>query len=139
MSFTRILVVDDFLPWHRFIREIVESDADLQVIAVAADGFEAVQKAIELKPDLILMDVSLPGMNGFQAAQQIRTSCPESKILFLSEHRDSDHIKVAFDVGGSGYVLKTDSKPDLVRGIKCILGGQQYVSQSLKDWGSIPH
>ena len=106
---------------------------DLKVIATAIDGFEAIQKAIELQPDVILMDVSLPGMNGREATRHIRILCPASKILFLSEHRGSKLIEVAFPVGGFGYILKSDSHADLLIGIRAVLRGQRFVSRSLTD------
>ena len=138
MSVTQILVVDDFLPWQRFVSLMFESEPDLRIITVASDGLEAVQKAKELQPGVILMDVSLPGMNGFEATRQIRIFSPGSKILFLSEHRSSDLIQAAFDVGASGYVLKSDSYLDLVPGIRAVLHNQQFVSQSLTDWRQNP-
>jgi len=91
-----------------------ESEAYCDIICSSADGSEAVQKAQELQPDVILMDVNLPGMSSFEAACKIRILSPRSKILFVSEHRDYDIIQAAFDAGGSGYVLKLDSSSDLV-------------------------
>lgn len=134
MSVTKILVVDDFLPWQQIVQEMLQSEADLKIIATATDGLEAVQKATELQPDVILMDLSLPRMNGFEAARQIRAASPASKILFLSNNRDFGLVEGALQVGGSGYVLKSDSSLDLVTGIRVILRGQQFVSRSVKDW-----
>jgi len=137
MPFARILVIDDFLPWQHFVQGILESETDLKIIATATDGLEAVQKAKELQPDIILMDLSLPRMNGFEATRQIRMLSPASKILFLSEHRGSDLIESAFRVGGLGYVLKSDSYSDLLTGIRVLLRGQQVVSHSLIDWRDV--
>jgi DNA-binding NarL/FixJ family response regulator len=100
----------------------------------AGDGLEAVQKAKEVQPGLILMDVTLPEMNGIEATRLIHILCPGSKVLFLSEHRDSAVIQTAFDVGASGYVLKSDSSADLIPGIRSVLLGQQFVSRSLAEW-----
>ena len=86
MPVKQILLLDDSLPWQRFVREMFESEADLKIIGTATDGSEAIQKARELQPDVILMDISLPGLNGFEATRQIRTLSLASKILFLSEH-----------------------------------------------------
>jgi DNA-binding NarL/FixJ family response regulator len=104
------------------------------VITIAPDGLEAVQKANELRPEVILMDVNLPGMNGIEAARQIRGVSPGSKILFLSMHGDSEIVQAAFDAGGSGYVLKLDFNRDLIPAIRSILLGQQFVSHSLRGW-----
>ena len=135
MPATQILVVDDFLPWQCFIQQMFESETDLKIIATAADGLEAIQKATELQPDVILMDVSLPKLNGFEATRHIRMLSPASLILFLSEHRGPDLIEAAFKAGAWGYVLKADSNSDLFTGIRAILRGQQFVSHSLKDAG----
>jgi len=134
MTVTHILLVDDYLPWHAFVFEVFEPETDLKIIATAVDGFEAVRKAKDLQPDLILMDGSLPGMNGFEATRIIRSSSPRSKIVFLSEHRGVDVIQGAFDAGGSGYVLKSDSNTDLIRGLRAVLLGKQFVSHSLTEW-----
>jgi DNA-binding NarL/FixJ family response regulator len=133
MSATQILVVDDFLPWQRFVLELFASQHDLQIGAVAADGLDAVQKAKEMHFNLILMDLGLPGMNGIEATRQIRILSPRSKILFVSEHSGLEFVKAAFDVGASGYVLKSDSYSDLIPGARTVLLGQQYVSQSLAN------
>lgn len=131
MSVTKILIVDDFLPWHRFVRRVLESETDFKVIATAADGFEAVQKTTKLRPDVILMDINLPGMSGVDATREIRKVSPTSKVLFLSEHRATDLIKTTFRVGGVGYVLKSDCSSDLLMGIRSILGGERFLSRSL--------
>lgn len=130
----QILVVDDFLPWQRFVFRLFEPHMDLRIMAVANDGFQAVQKAKELQPDLILMDLSLPGLNGIEATREILTISPASKILFVSEHRGSDVIQAALEAGASGYVLKSDSHSDLIRGVRAVLAGEQFVSSSLRNW-----
>ena len=135
MPHINILVVDDFLPWHEFVVEMFESeDADSNIFSFAVDGWEAVQKAQELQPDLILMDISLPVMDGFEAARKIRALSPRSKILFVSERRSREYIQAALDAGASGYILKSDANSDLFQGIAAALGDQQFISRSLKDW-----
>jgi DNA-binding NarL/FixJ family response regulator len=127
----QILVVDDFLPWHCLVQKTLESETDLKIRAIATDGLEAVQKATELRPDVILMDISLPKMNGFEATRHIRLLSSASRILFLSEHRGFDLIEAAFQSGGLGYVLKSDAGSDLLTGIRAVLRGQLFVSRSL--------
>jgi DNA-binding NarL/FixJ family response regulator len=135
MSAKKILIVDDFLPWQRFVSTMFESETDLKIVSVAFDGVEAAKKAKELRPDMILMDISMPLMNGIESTRQIRVLSPESKILFLSESRDPDLIRAAFEAGGFGYVLKSDANSDLIPGVRAVLRDQQFVSQTLKDWG----
>lgn len=134
MSTTKILVVDDFHPWHQFALEILKHEKNLTIVAFASDGREAVEKAVQWQPEIILMDVSLPVMSGFEATGRIREASPNSRILFVSEHRGSDLIQMAFDVGGSGYILKSDSNSDLLRGVRAVLRGEQFVSKSLGAW-----
>ena len=110
------------------------SSVDLQITGLAADGFEAVQKAKELRPTLVLMDVGLPGLNGIEAAREIRAHSPECIILFVSEHRGSELIQAAFDIGASGYILKSDSTSDLIHGVRAVVEGNQFVSTTLTNW-----
>ena len=134
MSHTKILVVDDFLPWQQFVSEMFQSQGDANIVYFAFNGSEAIQKAEELQPDVILMDIGLPVMNGFEATRKIRVVSLRSKILFVSERRSHDYVQGAFDAGASGYVLKSDAGSDLLQGIATVKTGRQFVSQSLKDW-----
>src|SRR5882672_11695425 len=95
MSSARILVVEDYEPFQRFIRSTLEKKPELQVICSVSDGLEAVQKAEELQPDLILLDIGLPKLNGIEAARRIRKLSPKSKILFFSENRSLEIVEEA--------------------------------------------
>jgi len=131
MSLVQILVVDDSLHWRCFALKYFKTKTEFKIIGVAVDGLEAVQKVDELRPDVILMDVNLPGMDGIKATRQIRKVYPSSKILFVSMVGDFAIVQAAFDVGGSGYVLKQDCGHDLIPAIRAILLGQRFVSRSL--------
>jgi len=134
MPVTQVLVVDDFLPWLRFVRVMFESRRDLNIIAVAVDGLEAVQKAQELQPDLILLDIGLPTMNGIEAARRIRRLSPNSKILFVSNEASREVAEEAIRLGAPGYLLKPDAARDLLLAVDAILRGELFVSSRLTPY-----
>ena len=136
-SLVRLLVVDDVELWRTFVRMHLEKEPNLHVISVAADGLDAVRKAEELRPDLILLDISLPGLNGLEVARQICAVAPRSTILFLSGESDADVVRHAFSAGGLGYVLKSDAARDLIPAIESVLLGRRFVSSSLRDFNDV--
>jgi len=123
----RVLVVDDYQPCLRFILSILQEMPELQVVAQASDGQEAVQKAVQLKPDLSLLDIGLPTLNGIEAARQIRDDDPEAKICFLSAQRSEDVVREALSTG-SGYVVKSSAARELLQAVIAVLNGEQFVS-----------
>jgi DNA-binding NarL/FixJ family response regulator len=131
MSLVRILVVDDFCPWRGLILQQLSLFPDMRVVGVASDGLEAVVKAEEFQPDLVLLDIRLPTVNGIEAARQIRRLVPGAKILFLSSNADVDVVRVALDAGGHGYVLKWDAAAALMPGIEAVLRGEKFLSCGL--------
>ena len=92
-----------------------------------SDGLEAVQKAQELKPDLIVLDIGLPKLNGIEAAQRIRRLSPQSKILFVSQESSADVVQKAFSLGGCGYVVKMEAAGELLAAVDAVLRGEQFV------------
>jgi DNA-binding NarL/FixJ family response regulator len=128
----RILIVDDFAPWRGFVSTIVQIQPQWQVIGEASDGLEAVQKAEELTPDLILLDIGLPKLNGIEAARQIRKVAPNSKILFVSTYASWEIAEWALDTGASGYVVKLDAGHELAKAMEAAFQGNRYISSSLK-------
>jgi DNA-binding NarL/FixJ family response regulator len=133
ISPVRVLLVDDFKPWHRFISATLQARPELQVIGQAFDGLQAVQQAQQLQPDLILLDIGLPTMNGIDAARRIREVSANSKILFLSENRSSDIAEEALRTGALGYVVKSDAASELLPAIQSVLRGERFVSVILTD------
>jgi DNA-binding NarL/FixJ family response regulator len=127
----RILVVDDFEPFRVFVFSVFSKSAEFQIICEASDGLEAVQKAEELKPDLILLDIGLPKLNGIQAARQIRKLAPSSKILFLSQESSADVVQEALDLGAMGYVVKTYAGSELLAAVEAVCQGRRFVSAGL--------
>jgi DNA-binding NarL/FixJ family response regulator len=133
LSTIRILVADDYERWRRQVRSLLQARPEWQVIAEATDGPETVQKAEELKPDLILLDIGLPKLSGIEAARQIRQLSPNSKIIFLSMYNSPDVVQTGLSTGARGYVRKTDVKRELLPAMDAVLQGKQFVSSSLKD------
>lgn len=131
MSTIRVLVVDDFQAWRQFVCSTLQKNPELQVVGEASDGLEAVHKAKELQPDLIVLDLGLPTLNGIEAARQILKLTPESKILFLTQESYADVIQAALNSGAQGYVLKARAAIDLLPAVKAVLEGRQFVSSGL--------
>ena len=131
MSSLRVLVVEDFVPFWQVIRSTLAERPNVQVIDEVADGLEAVQKAELLEPDLVLLDIGLPTLNGIEAARQIRKRAPDSKIIFVSQESSWDVVQEALNLGAWGYVLKERIANDLLPAVKTVLEGRQFVSFGL--------
>jgi DNA-binding NarL/FixJ family response regulator len=127
----RVLVVDDNEPWRRFFSSALQKVPEYQVIGEASDGLEAVRQAQLRQPDLILLDIGVPTLNGIEAAGRIREVSPTSIILFVSENRSLDIVEKALSTGACGYVVKSDAASDLMLAVKAVLQGKQFVSASL--------
>jgi DNA-binding NarL/FixJ family response regulator len=128
VSLLRILLVEDFLPFRQFTCSMLATKPELQVVCQVSDGLEAVQKAEELKPDLILLDIGLPSLNGIEAARQIRELSPESKIIFLSQDSSPDVMQEALGLGAWGYIVKSRAQSDLLAAVDAIILGERFVS-----------
>ncbi len=135
LSPVRILVVDDFVDWQRCVCDYVQQNRRFHVVAFASDGLEAVQIAQELQPDLILLDIRLPHLDGIAAASQIRKVAPDCKILFLTQELDPTVAQAALSSGGDGYVIKSDATEELIAAMEAVLLGKKFVSARLNDRG----
>jgi len=133
MPVFRTLIVDDNEPLRRVLRSILQQRDDLQIIGEASDGLEAVQKARILRPDLILLDIDLPRLNGIQAARRLRDLVPLAKVLFFGVESSSDVVREAFNVGGAGYIYKLNIGSELLPAIETVLRGKQFVGSGLED------
>jgi DNA-binding NarL/FixJ family response regulator len=129
----KILLADDHTVLSDGLRILIESQADLRVVAVASDGRQAVQLAQELSPDLVLMDVSMPGLNGIEAARQIQAACPEIHLLMLSMHADTEYVHRALKAGAQGYILKESAGAEVLQAIRIVLGGKNYFSPKIRE------
>jgi len=127
----RVLVVEDFEPFRRFACSTLQKETEVEVVGEVSDGLEAVQQAQQMQPDLILLDIGLPTINGIEAARRIRECAPQSKILFVSENRSPDMVQEALRTGAGGYVLKSDAASELLLAVKTVLEGKRFVSASL--------
>jgi DNA-binding NarL/FixJ family response regulator len=134
LSSCRILIADDYSSWRRQTRLLFQPKPQWEVIAEAEDGLEAVQKAGELKPDLIVLDIGLPKLNGIEAARRIRQLAPNSKIVFLTQNNDLDVVRAALDTGALGYVHKASARRELLQAVDAALEGKQFVDSSLKGY-----
>jgi DNA-binding NarL/FixJ family response regulator len=126
-------VVDDVAPWRQRVRSIIEAQPGLRVVGEASDGLAALQKAEELKPDLILLDISLPKLNGLEAEHRLCELVPSAKLLFLTQNNDPDIVQAALSNGAQGYVLKTDAGSELLTAIEAVLHGEKFVSSGIKQ------
>jgi DNA-binding NarL/FixJ family response regulator len=135
MSSIRILVVDDHEVVRRVICSLVSSDPALDVVCQSADGEGAVEKAEELQPDLVLLDIGLPGISGIEAGRRIRRVSPDSYIIFLSQHDSLQMVQDALRVGGHGYVTKMDAGAELLKAIRTVREGKHFVSQRIVSQG----
>ena len=132
-SSVRVLVVDDYEPWRRFVSTTLQKQPGLQVSGEASDGLEAVQKAEELQPDLIVLDIGLPTLTGIEAARRIRKVSPKSKILFISQESSADVVQEALASGALGYVVKVHAGSDLLPAVGAVLEGRQFVSSGSRN------
>lgn len=130
----RVLVVDDYEPWRRHFSTTLRKQQGLQVVGEVSDGLEAVQKAEELQPDLVLLDIGLPRLNGIEAARRIRKVSAATKIVLVSG--SSDIAEVALKAGACGCVVKWDASRELLPVVKAVLEGKRFVSSSSADCGS---
>ncbi len=124
-------MVEDFEPFRRFSRSTLGSLPNLQIVGEVSDGLEAVRIAAQLQPDLVLLDIGLPTLDGLEAARQIRTHCPASKIIFVTLESDEYFVQEAFRIGAMAYVTKSRARKELLDAVNAVLDGRQFVSSVL--------
>jgi len=123
-----VIVVEDFLSFRKYVCSKLEERPELQVICEVSDGLEAVHKAAVLQPDLILLDVGLPTLNGIEVARRLRELAPKSKVIFLSQETATDFVHQAVSLDAWGYVFKMHAEVDLLQAIDAVLSGQRFIS-----------
>jgi DNA-binding NarL/FixJ family response regulator len=134
-SSIRVLVVDDYEPFRRSACSMLGNGPAFQIVGEASNGVAAVRQAEELKPDLILLDIGLPKLNGLQAAREIRKLSPDSKIIFVSQESSPDVVQEALSLGALGYVAKTRAASDLLAAVEAVLEGRRFISSGLTTSG----
>lgn len=132
-SSVRVLVVEDYEPFRLFVCSTLEKRPELKVVCEVADGPEAVQRAKELQPDLIVLDIGLPGLNGIEVALRIRRLSPQCKILFLTLEASVDVVQEALRLGALGYVMKAHAEGELLAAVDAVCQGRKFVSSALID------
>lgn len=131
MSKIRILLADDHGLVRKGLRLLVDSQEGLEVVGEASDGREAVRLAAELRPDIAILDIAMPNLNGIDAAAQIVKSCPAVRVVILSMHSDESYVVRALDAGARGYLLKDSAEDDLVQAIHTVAEGRPYFSPAI--------
>lgn len=134
MPSIKILVVEDFEGYRRFVCSALQRQVECQISEVS-DGLGAIQKAQELRPDLILLDIGLPGLNGIEAGRRIREVSPDSKILYLSQESSAEIVQEALQLGALGYVFKADAADELLLAVDAVRKGRQFVSRRFAALG----
>ena len=131
MREVRVLLADDYDPWRRCVSTLFLRQPQWKIVGEVSDGLEAVQKAQELKPDLILLDLSLPKLNGLEAANRIRHTVPATKIMFMTAYRDSDAMRTVLQNQAEGYVVKWEITRELLPAVEAVLEGRRFLSSQL--------
>jgi DNA-binding NarL/FixJ family response regulator len=127
----RCLLVDDHVLVRHGVRRLLEDEPDFEIVGEAGNASEALRRVIECRPDLVLMDVGMPGLSPFEAARLILRDYPHTKLLFLTMHEDEDYVMQALASGAAGYVLKDIPVPELISALRAVHRGGSYVSPQL--------
>jgi DNA-binding NarL/FixJ family response regulator len=132
----QILIAEDFVPYRILVVSLLGEKPGLQVICKVGDGLQAVERTQELRPDLILLDIGLPGLNGIEAARQILRIMPKAKIVFLTQETSAEVVREALELGARGYIIKSQAGRELLLAIEAVLQGKRFVSSGLDGHGS---
>src|SRR5258708_10643574 len=128
MAKIRIMLADDHTLFRQGIRTLISAETDMEVVGEASNGTDAVTKAAEIRPDVILMDIGMAGLSSFEATRQVRKNRPETKVLFLTMYDDEDYLVECMEVGAGGYVLKDSPAQQLLSAIRDVHRGGSYLS-----------
>jgi len=130
MTPLRVLLVDDYKPFLELVSSTLAKNPEIQIVGQTSDGLDAVRQAKELRPDLIVLDIGLPSLNGIEAARLIRKVSPNSKILFLSTERSEEVIQEALSLGACGYVHKAKTETEFLPAVDTVISATRSVSRA---------
>jgi DNA-binding NarL/FixJ family response regulator len=128
----RVLVADDHAMVRQGIVGILKAHPEIEVVAEASDGAEATRKALETRPDVVVLDVGMPRLNGFEAARRIHEALPDTRILILTMQEEEEYVIRSVRAGASGYLVKDGAASDLLAGIRAVNGGRRYFAPSAR-------
>jgi DNA-binding NarL/FixJ family response regulator len=129
----RVLIADDHAIVRDGLRALLEAERDIQVVGDAADGRDAVRQAAQLCPDVVLVDIAMPELNGIEASRQIREVCPSAHVIILSMHSTAEHIFRALQAGARGYLLKESAGQEVIAAVRAVHAGQRYLSHKISN------
>jgi len=133
MKLTRILLADDHAVVRQGFKMILDAQADMEIVGEAANGREAVELAARLHPDIVVMDVAMPELNGIEATRRLLADNPHTRVIALSMHKDSVYVREILRAGARGYLLKDSGADDLVKAIRAVAGGESYLSPAVSN------
>jgi two-component system, NarL family, response regulator NreC len=129
----RCLIVDDHTLFRDGLRRVLESEADIEVMGEASDAAAALQQVGQFRPDIVLMDIGMPGMSSFEAARMVDRNHPGTRLIFLTMYEDEEYLLQCLDVGAAGYVLKDSPAPNLISAVREVYQGRKYLSPQVLD------
>src|SRR5712692_1842657 len=129
----KCIVVDDHTLFREGLRRLLESETDFQVVGEASDAIQALQKVREVHPDVVLMDIGMPGMSSFEAARLIEKNSPGTRLIFLTMYEDEEYLLQCLEVGAAGYVLRDAPAPNLISAVREVYQGRKYLSPRVLD------
>ena len=127
----RVVIAEDHTLFRQGLKALLSLEPEFEVVGEAADGFQAIQCAKELKPDIILLDISMPRVDGMAAIREIKSVCPEAEVLILTVHKTEEHVLETLKSGASGYVLKDASHEEFLLAMRSVLQGKRYLSPDI--------